>query len=765
MNKLVTAIEYFIYLFIFLLPLQVVWIISEKFIFGFKWQEGTFLLYATEILLWLIIIGQVFLMFYKKRSSNINRKKLFIVLIIWGLVLYSGLSILWSTNEALSFYWWLRLMEAIILMFIILNAQFKIRLVLWSFLISGVVQSILAFWQFLSQEVMVSKWLGMASHFPVDINSSVVGTGDYRWLRAYGSLPHPNILGGYLVVCFIAGLYLYFNHQNNWRRLIATISLIFITVGLFFSFSRSAWLAAIIVYLIWLVIFFYKKRFIDLIKISIYLLLILTPLVIIYNSLVFTRLSATQKLEEKSIEQRLDSLTEAKEIIFKNPIFGVGLGDYTNYLVSFKPGFLGWHYQPAHNIYLMALAELGVIGFLFFLIIIIFVFYKSSDLFTVSAFLALLMIGLFDHYLWTSYFGLMLFWLTIGLSLKNFSHMGFLEKIISKILLELSYFTGRDFYRSDYVSLIVTFRCNFKCQTCDIWKKTDFSREMDVSDWLAVSRELKSYLPARSFIEISGGEALIKKDLVLSLTSDLKKYFETVVLNTNGSMITLEIIHELEKTGLDKLKVSLYSLQADSHNFIRGSEIAFKNAIKTVELVSKSKIKLEVGILITSYNINQIPALIDYLYDLGDISIIIQPLDEIIESYQSKDMIKNEMVLGLWPEAEKSKVLFKWLKDNSIKLKNSLANLSAIEEYYLDPKIVLKYRCFAGQRNMVVYPTGDISLCFKRKFIGNIKKEKLKKIMGENAIIERRGIRGCGKYCRIIGCNFSRGLLEIMNKK
>ncbi|MEK7072309.1 MAG: SPASM domain-containing protein [Patescibacteria group bacterium] len=128
-------------------------------------------------------------------------------------------------------------------------------------------------------------------------------------------------------------------------------------------------------------------------------------------------------------------------------------------------------------------------------------------------------------------------------------------------------------------------------------------------------------------------------------------------------------------------------------------------------------------------------------------------------------MINSEMILKLWPELDKSKELFKWLKDNSVKIKNSLANLSAIEVYYLEPKKVLKYRCFAGQRNMVVYPTGDLSLCFKRKFIGNIKKEKLKKIMKRNALLERRSIRGCGKYCRIIGCNFSRGLLEIMSKK
>ncbi|NCN07900.1 radical SAM protein [Candidatus Falkowbacteria bacterium] len=764
MNRLNKIIEFLIYLFIFLLPISTVWILKEQFIFGFKWQEGSFLIYSIEIIFWLIIINYMYYILKQKKELIFDRFKLLVFIVIGLVMFYSILSVAWSTNNYLSIYWWLKLIEGIVLMFIVLNSQIKIKFILRSLLLAGLLQSILGLWQFLSQQVVASKWLGVASHLPLDINSSVVGALDQRWLRAYGTLPHPNIFGGFLVICFLAGVYLYINESTNKRKLLVSISLVFITVGLFFSFSRSAWLAAVIAYFTCLMILIYKKRFLDLIKISTYLLLILVPLLVIYKPLILTRLSNTERLEEKSIEQRVDSLFEAKDVFLTQPILGVGLGNYTNYLVTFRPGSPGWHYQPAHNIYLMILAELGIIGFGLFILLILLAGYKASNMFTVSALLALLIVGFFDHYLWTSYFGVMLFWLIIGLSLKDFSKVGFLEKIISKVLLEVSYFSGRDLYKPDYISLVTTFRCNFKCKTCDIWKKTNFDGEMNIDEWLGVAKQLKSYLPAKSFVEISGGEALIKKDLVFSLIGDLKKYFQTVVLNTNGSLINEKTIQELENQKLDRLKVSLYSLEADSHNFVRGTEIAFKNAMRTVDLVVKSSIKLEVGVLITSYNVKQIPALVDYLYDLGNVDVIIQPLDEIIESNQSKNMINNEMVVNLWPGIEKSKELFDWLKNNSNKLKNSLANIIAIEDYYLDPKRVLRYRCFAGQRNMVIYPTGDIALCFKRRFIGNLRKEKLKKIMKVNALLERKGIRGCGKYCRIVGCNFSRGVLEVIKR-
>jgi len=86
-----------------------------------------------------------------------------------------------------------------------------------------------------------------------------------------------------------------------------------------------------------------------------------------------------------------------------------------------------------------------------------------------------------------------------------------------------------------------------------------------------------------------------------------------------------------------------------------------------------------------------------------------------------------------------------------------------MREYYLAPPSVLKYRCFAGQRNLVIYPQGDVAMCFKGRVIGNLTRKNLSNILkGDFAKKERQNIRRCQKYCRIIGCNFSRGLKELI---
>lgn len=329
--------------------------------------------------------------------------------------------------------------------------------------------------------------------------------------------------------------------------------------------------------------------------------------------------------------------------------------------------------------------------------------------------------------------------------------------------MEVGFQTGRYLSAPEFLSLIITFQCNFQCKSCSIWQKKEFN-ELSIEEWLEIVDNLKNSFGKNTFIELNGGEPLLKKELVFKLIKDLKKYFRVVALNSNGSLINQEIIKELENEGLDILKISFYSLNKEIHNFLRGSDLAYERAHQAIKLVSQSKIRLEVGILIASHNIKEIPELIKYLNGFNNISIILQPLCESIESVSSKNKLVNILLIDMWPMKEDIENIFKYISKNNKNIKNSLDNIKAIKEYYLKPKSVLSYRCFAGQRNTVIYPNGDVALCFKRNIIGNIKNESIKKILSE-AIQERKNIKRCGKYCRIIGCNFSRGIIEYVKDR
>lgn len=338
-----------------------------------------------------------------------------------------------------------------------------------------------------------------------------------------------------------------------------------------------------------------------------------------------------------------------------------------------------------------------------------------------------------------------------------------MNRVLKKIALEAGYSTGRYFCPPEFLSLIVTFRCNFRCPGCAIWQKQEFD-ELSSEQWLGVARNLSAVFGPETFIEINGGEPLIQKDQLIKLIAELKQHFKSVTLNSNGLLIDTDTIKSLVGAGLDNIKISFYSLDKATHNFLRGSDLAYDHAIRALDLLAKSPIRVEVGILITKQNIGQVPELINYLAHYPNVIPIIQPLDERVESAESKNRQGNFLPIDLWPDKNQVNKFFAWIKKDHPKFKNSDDNLKVIEKYYLEPESVLSYRCFAGQRNCVIYPNGDVAMCFKGSIIGNIQRTSIKRILkSSEAVNERKAISRCCKYCRIVGCNFSRGIKEYLS--
>jgi len=341
-----------------------------------------------------------------------------------------------------------------------------------------------------------------------------------------------------------------------------------------------------------------------------------------------------------------------------------------------------------------------------------------------------------------------------------------MNKVIKKIKQEISYKTGKYCMSPEFLSLILTLKCNFRCQSCSIWENEPV-QELSEEEWINVFDDLKRNLPSNTFVEINGGEPLVKKELVFRALRELKTHFKTVVLNTNGSLLDEETVKKLEELGLSRVKVSLYSLDQNIHNEMRGTEIAYNGVMRAIDAVKNSKIKLEVGILLTAKNIKSIPLLVKYFKEIKGVTLILQILDEKVESVLSKENPGTVLPEDLWPREEDTIEFFDWLKNDAEarSLFHPRTNFELIRRYYFDPKMALQFRCFAGQHSLVIYPDGETSFCFKRKSVGNLKNNSLSDILRNKAVEERRGIKKCQKYCRLVGCNFSRGFREVLKGK
>jgi O-antigen ligase len=428
------------YLLLAVAPLGTRYIFKMGTIAGVEVEPGTLSLFGTQILvLALILSGIVWPVRRNIKLSYLN----WIVSVGAGLLfLVAEISAVLNGQARHSVVsWWLLLGLGLIL--IIQRIQPTITGIFWALAGGGFFQSLLAIEQFFTQAVTANKWLGMAAHLPEVAGTFVIETNTGRWLRAYGTLPHPNMLGLYLVFAIVASLILILREQNKIRPL-AVLFLLLNTSGFFLAFSRSAWLA-LIGSLIFLVIVLFVQKQTKILRQSLVamgiIFVILLQLSYFLAEPFSTRILGRGRLEKISIESRVDQLFDVQMLVRDNWLFGAGPGLMPLVLHEKDQSRLPWDYQYVHNVPLLVFVELGVLGLLPWLLIVGLVLKLIRNLLRAptapehlvlgAMFIGLLISALFDHFVWSFWVGQLWFWLVVGL-LMFFTPPEFFQKTLGK---------------------------------------------------------------------------------------------------------------------------------------------------------------------------------------------------------------------------------------------------------------------------------------------------------------------------------------------
>jgi len=417
-------VEFGIYALVFLLPWQTRWIFEAGKINGGVSEYLTYSLYGVDILLiGLLILALVYFrksIFTGKFLTSINRYmkvKLLLIFLFLGL-----LSIFWAENKTLALFREGQLILA--LSFFWLCANFaKTSKLAFAFLFSLIIPAVLGLWQFFFQTTFANKWLGLAEHKANLGGTSVIetfsdGIVSGRWLRAYGSFDHPNILSAMLAIGLLITSFLFLGQKKENAKvqqlIFLYLSFVILSAGLFVSFSRSAWLGLAMGAVFVAVCLFFQKNPVDLknwilgcVLIAVVFLVMLSG----YHDLVGVRIGGSTRLESLSLDQRVIYLGQAKNMIAKNLIFGVGIGNYIPALLQGDSAKKAWTYQPVHNVFLLAWAELGIFGMLSLAALLISLFWQFGRKSPISGALLIAILPMLwlDHWLWSFHFGLLFF--------------------------------------------------------------------------------------------------------------------------------------------------------------------------------------------------------------------------------------------------------------------------------------------------------------------------------------------------------------------
>jgi len=244
------------------------------------------------------------------------------------------------------------------------------------------IQVIIALLQFVKGSSIGLPFLGESIFSAGMKGSNFIDISGNLYIRGYGTFPHPNVLGGWLILILTI----------LWKRKEGLLFMLIASLGILLTFSRVAIFLMVLFWILMLFEYLKEKKKIKMFS---------------FFPLVKERISRLFSSGDMAVEDRLNLLEVSWPILVSNFFLGVGYGNFVKEMGSNMPRTANgaWLNQPVHNVFVLALCELGVLGG-------IVLGYGYWDVFWKKGFkintlrkgfvlIALVVIGMVDHYLFS----------------------------------------------------------------------------------------------------------------------------------------------------------------------------------------------------------------------------------------------------------------------------------------------------------------------------------------------------------------------------
>src|SRR5213080_3353242 len=176
----------------------------------------------------------------------------------------------------------------------------------------------------------------------------------------------------------------------------------------------------------------------------------------------------------------------------------------------------------------------------------------------------------------------------------------------------------------DYVPHVVarnlTRRCNLECAHCYIaaGPSESAAAELETADCLAIVDQVLAVNPAPLLI-LSGGEPLLRQDLG-EIACYASANGATVVVGTNGTLLTDERIAALVDAGVRGVAVSVDSLRPSYHDNFRRGRGALAEVQDALARLRAARLDFIVQTTVTKGNRAELAALVAWSADEGAVS-------------------------------------------------------------------------------------------------------------------------------------------------
>jgi MoaA/NifB/PqqE/SkfB family radical SAM enzyme len=341
-----------------------------------------------------------------------------------------------------------------------------------------------------------------------------------------------------------------------------------------------------------------------------------------------------------------------------------------------------------------------------------------------------------------------------------------LKTVLNHLLHVPAYITDGIFYklagflftpRPRFVCFPVTFRCNSRCQMCNIWQNPDPGEEISLTK---IDEVFSNHLFKNvEEVVLHGGEPTLREDLkdIYEIVFKSCPKLKNIISSTNGlkpRLVDKRVNEILSVTNPKKINltftVSIDGLK-DSHEKIRGIKGGFDRAVESIKVLKKYQaeypIEVQIITVIQPQNLQDLEKLENMAKDF-DVKIIFQTL--MIDTFYSNSPSDSRLKFSEDQLNDYRRII-------ETKFIQSKDTASLYWTNFLDMMDGGKRNipCAYDRYVLSLYPTGDVLPCATENWIyfGNVYENSVDKIWFSHEAKEiRKRMRqsvcpSCSFYC------------------
>ena len=288
-------------------------------------------------------------------------------------------------------------------------------------------------------------------------------------------------------------------------------------------------------------------------------------------------------------------------------------------------------------------------------------------------------------------------------------------------------------------TVIVTYRCNARCNMCNRYKKPSKPEE-------EISVETIKKLPKMYFTNITGGEPFIRTDLK-DIVRELYKKSDRIVISTNGFFTDriVDLCKEFPNIGI---RISIEGLE-ETNNKIRGLDNGFQRGYTTLKKLRKMGMKdVGFGMTVQDANCKDLVPLYQISNEMG-MEFATASLHNSFYFVEAKNIIHNRPMVAKQFE----NLVNELLNSNSPKKWFRAYFNHGLINYIYGQKRLLP--CDMSFDTFFIDPYGDVMPCNGTKdkeVMGNLNEQSWDELWNSpEAEKVRSKVRCCDRDCWMIG--------------